>query len=108
MNQLKEAEKKATGLVQEARKARVDRMKDAKTEAEVIVAAYKKEMEADYQAKLSKVTGRSGAAGNELQANTTGDIGNMSREFNAKKDSVEKMLLDLVLKVNVKPPKART
>jgi vacuolar-type H+-ATPase subunit H len=79
MNQLKDAEKRASQLVQEARKgtcfatmnlgwlrlhvltgficdiARVDRMKEAKTEAEQIIAAYRAEMEAAYQAKLSSV-----------------------------------------------------
>lgn len=35
--------------------ARVDRMKEAKTEAEQIIAAYRAEMEANYQAKLAKV-----------------------------------------------------
>lgn len=36
--------------------ARVDRMKEAKSEAEQIVAAYRAEMEAAYQAKLNMVT----------------------------------------------------
>lgn len=35
--------------------ARVDKMKEAKTEAEQIIAAYRAEMEANYQAKLAKV-----------------------------------------------------
>jgi len=87
MNQLKEAEKKASQLVQDARKggfrcgadgghmllhnhqsfppnvsvcarhvtARVDRMKEAKTEAEQIISAYRAEMEAAYRSKLATV-----------------------------------------------------
>ena len=80
MNQLKEAEKKATLIVQEARKgasshnspdclylfsylyiiyyvsvARGDRMKEAKSEAEKIIASYKADMEATYQVSLAKV-----------------------------------------------------
>jgi hypothetical protein len=71
MNQLKEAEKKASTLVQDARKgfevlkikdsikymyiARVDRMKEAKIEAEQIIAAYRAEMEAVYQRSLAVV-----------------------------------------------------
>jgi F0F1-type ATP synthase membrane subunit b/b' len=81
MNQLKEAEKKANQLVQDARKgmlvwnlfayfwsmqtdlrfcillfiARTDRMKDAKAEAEQIIAAYKAEMEASYKEAQLKV-----------------------------------------------------
>ena len=79
MNQLKEAERKASQLVQDARKglfsvmfppclslmllclsvgsvARVDRMKEAKIEADQIIAAYRAEMEAVYQRSLSQVT----------------------------------------------------
>ena len=80
MNQLKEAEKKATLIVQEARKgessyhnylyrrllttsiqsfsnlARGDRMKEAKSEAEKIIASYKADMEATYQVSLAKVS----------------------------------------------------
>ena len=102
MNQLKEAEKKASLLVQESRKgslqsffetmisltsrinhfvnsnwnvfnllclfahnylhfplhdaARVDRMKEAKSEAESIIAAYRAEMEAGYQKKFNMVS----------------------------------------------------
>ena len=35
--------------------ARVDRMKEAKTEAEQIIAAYRAEMEAAYQSKAASV-----------------------------------------------------
>jgi F0F1-type ATP synthase membrane subunit b/b' len=74
MNQLKEAERKASQLVQDARKglvgtllffpficfsiclaARVDRMKEAKVEADQIIAAYRAEMEAVYQRSLLQV-----------------------------------------------------
>jgi vacuolar-type H+-ATPase subunit H len=73
MNQLKEAERKASQLVQDARKgivvcfiaclfviyyctARVDRMKEAKVEADQIIAAYRAEMEAVYQKSLATVS----------------------------------------------------
>lgn len=36
--------------------ARVDRMKEAKSEAEQIIAAYKAEMEANYQRNLATVS----------------------------------------------------
>lgn len=35
--------------------ARVDRMKEAKSESEQIIAAYKKELEASYQASIANV-----------------------------------------------------
>lgn len=74
MNQLKEAERKATQLVQDARKRelvslfnswcifnfgfsaeRTDRLKEAKTEAEKIVSDYRAEQEALYKEALNKV-----------------------------------------------------
>lgn len=104
MNQLKEAERKATQLVQEARKLRTDRIKDAKLEAEKTVQAYKAEMEASYQDALAKVNGKTGAANNELQMATSNDVNVMSREFTSRKESVEKMLIDWVINVDIKPP----
>ncbi|KAJ1390567.1 hypothetical protein B484DRAFT_408955 [Ochromonadaceae sp. CCMP2298] len=53
---LKEAEKKATEIVHDARKARVSRMKEAKSEADKIVAAYTQEMEDKYQMAVAKRT----------------------------------------------------
>mmetsp|Transcript_16370 Transcript_16370/g.14780 ORF Transcript_16370/g.14780 Transcript_16370/m.14780 type:complete len:109 (-) Transcript_16370:76-402(-) len=107
MNQLKEAEKKATLLVQDARKSRVDRLKEAKVEAEQLISIYKAELEEKYQAALAKQTGSSGQAGNALAANTTTEINNLSRDFNARKEGVEKILLDAVLNVKIEAPKAR-
>mmetsp|Transcript_38042 Transcript_38042/g.82861 ORF Transcript_38042/g.82861 Transcript_38042/m.82861 type:complete len:111 (+) Transcript_38042:30-362(+) len=107
MNQLKEAERKASQLVQDARKARVERMKEAKIEADQIIAAYRAEMEAVYQKSLATQTGSSGAAGNELQMSTDSDIRNMGRDFNSNKEAVQKMLIDLVCAVNIKAEKAR-
>ncbi len=73
MNHLKEAEKNATKMIQDERKgedctffcpsvivtddslARIDRMKEAKVEAEQAVASYRAEMESVYQDSLRKV-----------------------------------------------------
>mmetsp|Transcript_121252 Transcript_121252/g.238273 ORF Transcript_121252/g.238273 Transcript_121252/m.238273 type:complete len:110 (+) Transcript_121252:154-483(+) len=108
MNQLKEAEKKATLIVQEARKARGDKMKEAKSEAERIINAYRAEMEVSYQVSLAKTNGTSGVAGTELESSTNNSVKSMKDEFDKKKEGVEKMLLDLVLKVDTTVPKARS
>eukprot|EP01032_Pedospumella_encystans_P010144 gene10144-11882_t len=107
MNQLKEAEKKATLIVQEARKARGDRMKEAKSEAEKIIANYRAEMEATYQVALAKSNSTSGTAGSELEASTNSGIKDMQNEYEKKKQAVEKMLIQLVLKVDTTVPKQR-
>eukprot|EP01040_Poterioochromonas_malhamensis_P016273 gene16273-18435_t len=107
MNQLKEAERKATQLVQDARKQRTDRLKEAKTEAEKIVSDYRAEQEALYKDALNKVNAKANTSGNELQNSTNNDISTLNREFASKKDGVEQMLIDLVLKVDLKPPAPR-
>ena len=56
MDQLKQAERNATALVDAARRERVDRMKQAKSEAEAQIAAYRSEMESAYQSKAKSVT----------------------------------------------------
>mmetsp|Transcript_27055 Transcript_27055/g.27294 ORF Transcript_27055/g.27294 Transcript_27055/m.27294 type:complete len:112 (+) Transcript_27055:106-441(+) len=107
MNQLKEAERKASQLVQDARKSRVERMKEAKTEAEQIIASYRAEMEAKYQASLYAQTNSSGAAGSELEATTEAEIRKMISDFTVNKEKVEKILTDFVCDVKIKPREAR-
>lgn len=55
MNQLKQSEQSASTLVENARRERVERMKDAKTEAEAQIAAYRADLEAQFQAKARAV-----------------------------------------------------
>lgn len=107
MNHLKEAERKATQLVTDARKLRTERLKESKGEAEKIVQAYKAEMEAAYQDALAKVNGKTGAAANELSASTNSDVSTMGREFQGRKEAVEKMLIDMVINVQIKAPERR-
>lgn len=107
MNQLKEAERKATQLVQDARNARQQRMKEAKSEAEQIIAAFRSEQEASYQQALSKISNKSGQSNNELQTQTNNDIATMSREFSTRKEAVQKMLIDFVIDVEIKAPAAK-
>jgi hypothetical protein len=61
-------------------------MKEAKSEAETIIAAYKKDLEANYQANVATMNGSNGAAGNELAATTSADVAVMDKEFQTKKD----------------------
>jgi hypothetical protein len=65
---------------------RVTKMKEAKSEAEQIIAAYKKELEANYQANVATMNGSNGAAGSELAASTSKDVAIMDKEFQSKKD----------------------
>ena len=55
MDRLKNAERQASQSVEEARRARVERMKEAKAEAERQVNAYRAELEAKYKISESTV-----------------------------------------------------
>jgi V-type H+-transporting ATPase subunit G len=55
MDQLKQAERNASALVDAARKERVERMKQAKIDAEAQISAYRAEMESAFQTKAKKV-----------------------------------------------------
>eukprot|EP01006_Ploeotia_vitrea_P008521 TRINITY_DN20396_c0_g1_i1.p1 TRINITY_DN20396_c0_g1~~TRINITY_DN20396_c0_g1_i1.p1 ORF type:complete len:108 (+),score=13.52 TRINITY_DN20396_c0_g1_i1:72-395(+) len=105
MNQLKDAEKKASQLVNDARKARVDRMKEAKSEAEQAIAAYRAEMEAEYQKNVQANSAVNNAS--DLDKSTNEGIQKLSTEFNSHKAAVEKLLIDQVCNVHVEAPKAR-
>ena len=83
---------------------RVLKIKEAKIEAEKSVAKHRAEKEAVYQALVSKQV-ESGAA-SVIDAQSANDIAVMSRDFQAKKAGVEQMLVDLVLKVDVKVPRS--
>lgn len=83
-------------------------MKEAKTDAEAQIAAYRKEKEEAYKIKANKNGGNNSSSNSALDAETNNEIAKMSRDFHAKKSSVEQMLVDFVTKVEVKAPAART
>jgi len=107
MNQLKEAEKKATAMVQEERRARTERLKEAKTAADSTIKAFRNEQEAAHQLKQSKLTSATDTSGQQLQSATTVDIGKMTADFNAKKDAIVDGVVDLVCRVKIEAPKTR-
>ena len=104
MNQLKEAERKAPTMVQDERKARTERLKEAKTAAETQIKEYRAQKESEYQLKQSKLTSSTDSSSSQLQSQTSSDIANMTRDFNSKKDAVVDGLVDIVFKVNVTAP----
>ena len=55
MDRLKNAERQASQVVESARRDRVERMKEAKAEAERQINAYRAELEANYQKSESAV-----------------------------------------------------
>lgn len=103
MNQLKDAEKKASADVSKARDARTARMKEAKSEADKLVAKHKQEKETQYQVLVNQQSAIT-ASGNSLDSEANHEIAVLTRDFNAKKSSVAQTLVDLVVRVDIKPP----
>ena len=107
MNQLKEAERQATQMVQNERKARTERLKEAKTAADQNIREFRAQMESEYQAKQSKLTASTGSSGSALQSTTSNEIASLTRDFNSKKDGIVDGIVELVCRVNIKAPKTR-
>ncbi|KAJ1430074.1 hypothetical protein B484DRAFT_396086, partial [Ochromonadaceae sp. CCMP2298] len=54
---------------------------------------------------VTDFNGSSGATGQDLDSQTAADVSLMNGEFSSKKGGVEKMLVELVLRVNTDVPK---
>ena len=107
MDKLKEAERKATQMVQDERKARTDKLKEAKSEAEKQIKEYRAQMESEYQKKQSKLTSSTDQSGAELQKATTAEINALSSDFASKKDAVIDGIVSIVTTVKIVAPKAK-
>lgn len=98
MNKLKNAEKDASAIVAEARSYRVTKMRDAKVGAEEAITSYAKELSADYDKQAATRQSKDGGL-RDLDSSTDKDIAVLGRDFNAKKEEVAQMLVDMVTSV---------
>ncbi|WP_285164299.1 V-type ATPase subunit G, partial [Mycobacterium tuberculosis] len=71
IQQLLAAEQEAQHIVNNARNAKMARLKQAKEEAEKEVAQFRAQMEAEYQKKVAASSGDSGANVKRLEEETT-------------------------------------
>eukprot|EP01083_Nonionella_stella_P138658 421984_1 len=99
IQQLMEAEHSATKIVSEMREAKVERMKQAKTEAAEVVEKYKADKEEEFRSKASStnVNAEAGA----LEEKTAADIAQMKVSFEKNKQDVIQMVLSHVTNVNI-------
>ncbi|KAI0050977.1 V-type ATPase, partial [Auriscalpium vulgare] len=98
---LLEAEKEAAKVVQAARTYRVQRLKDARTEAQKEIDEYKKAKEAEFKAFESTHTGTTASAQSAVDKETGEKLKVITDAYQSHKDAVVKKLLDRV--VLVKP-----
>mmetsp|Transcript_18356 Transcript_18356/g.24224 ORF Transcript_18356/g.24224 Transcript_18356/m.24224 type:complete len:119 (+) Transcript_18356:126-482(+) len=108
IQELMAAEAKASQIVQEARSARTERMKEARIEADVLIEEFKKQKEAAYQAASAKASGSSTTDFSELEQQTARDVENMRNQYQSNADKVIFMMVDKVTgEFPLKIPEAR-
>uniref|UniRef100_A0A7S0RMW3 V-type proton ATPase subunit G n=1 Tax=Chlamydomonas leiostraca TaxID=1034604 RepID=A0A7S0RMW3_9CHLO len=87
------AETEAQRIVSDSRKAKQDRLRQAKAEAEREIAAYRAEREGAYQKKLSEGTSGAQATAQRLANDTALQIQNIQAAVKAKKAQVVDLLV---------------
>ncbi|KAH7927831.1 V-type ATPase [Leucogyrophana mollusca] len=98
---LLEAEKEAAKIVQQARQYRVQRLKDARTEASREIDEYRSAKEAEFRGFESSHAGTTSNAQTAVDRDTEVKLQAITDAYEANKDEVVKKLLDRV--VLVKP-----
>ncbi|KAI0272577.1 V-type ATPase [Gloeopeniophorella convolvens] len=96
---LLEAEKEAAKVVQQARQYRVQRLKDARTEATKDIDDYRKAKEQDFAAFQSSHAGTTQDAQSVVDKETDEKLRGISDAYETHKDDVLKKLLDRVVLV---------
>ena len=107
IQELMAAETRASQIVAEARIARGDRMKQAQTDADELIAAYRLEQQDAFDKATSASGGSGGDASAKLQAETTKDIQGMQGQFTKNAQKAVDVLLSKCCEVSLEVPTAR-
>ncbi|KAA0044014.1 hypothetical protein IC582_009434 [Cucumis melo] len=99
IQQLLAAEQEAQHIVNAARNAKLARLKQAKEEADKEIAAYRAQVESDFQRKLAESSGDSGANVKRLEIETDEKIYHLKEESARISQDVVNMLLKHVTTV---------
>ncbi|KAF7309702.1 V-type proton ATPase subunit G [Mycena indigotica] len=96
---LLEAEKEAAKIVQQARQYRVQKLKDARSEASKEIDEYKKAKEDEFKAFEASHAGTTSNAQNAVDKETESSLKAITDSYTKNKDNVVKKLLDRVVLV---------
>jgi V-type H+-transporting ATPase subunit G len=99
------AEASASQIVADARRKKTERMKEAKSEAETEINAYRQEKLSAYE--LSSTDGDNSAEFARLQSDTQNSIAAMTRSFEGNKGAVLDLMSGFVTDVVLQVPEAR-
>ncbi|TFK26174.1 V-type ATPase [Coprinopsis marcescibilis] len=97
---LLEAEKEASKIVQQARQYRVQKLKDARTDASREIDEYKKTKEREFKAFESSHAGTTSVAQTNVDRDTEEKLTTITESYNKSKDTVVTKLLDRVVLVH--------
>ncbi|XP_076920029.1 V-type proton ATPase subunit G-like [Bidens hawaiensis] len=101
IQQLLVAEQEARQIVNTARAAKTNRLKQAQREADEEVAKYRTQMEKEYQKTVSESTGFSGVNVKRLDEETTQKINHLKQQASKVSAEVVKLLMTQVTTVKV-------
>lgn len=101
------AETRASQIVAEARIARGDRMKQAQTDADELIAAYRLEQQDAFEKAANASGGTGGHASAKLQAETSKEIQAMQGQFTKNAQKAVDVLLSKCCEVSLEVPTAR-
>lgn len=97
---LLEAEEGAKTAIEEARKQRDMRLKEAATEADAEITAYRSTKESEYKAMLQKLVGATDATSEQIAAEAKESIKHTISSARGRKVDVVQMLVGYVKTVN--------
>merc|ERR1711988_113595 len=101
IQQLMDVEKVAAEEVQRARKNKVQRMKEAKREAELEIAMEKEKLEKSFQEFAAANVGGNASELKSLEQSTESELRNIESQVNAQKAGVIKTLLGYITTVDI-------
>ncbi|XP_069897571.1 V-type proton ATPase subunit G 3 [Dipodomys merriami] len=93
---LLQADKRAKDKLEDAKKRKVKRLKQAKEEAMAETDQYKMQSDEQFRLKQSKLMGSQGDLASEIEEQTQGKIQELNRSYNQCMESVMKQLLSAV------------
>ncbi|KAJ9052330.1 hypothetical protein DSO57_1028237 [Entomophthora muscae] len=100
---LLEAEKEASKIVEKARQYRVQRLKDARSEAAKEIESLKQKKQTEFQSFEKKHSGSTEEVVKTIETDTKVKVKEVKQQFSKNKDVVAKKLIETVLNVSPKP-----
>ncbi|XP_009948156.1 PREDICTED: V-type proton ATPase subunit G 3 [Leptosomus discolor] len=100
IQQLLQAEKRAKDKLEEAKKSKGERMKQAKEEAIAEIDHYRLQREKEFRNKQTNVMGSQGNLSAKIEEQTTETVRNLTSSYHKNMESIMKKLLSTICDIN--------